>query len=216
MFSAQLIRVEFLPLPRPSSHLKRFVADSLVVSRPRTLCSFAAIPNADLEQILPQHILYVKDLNMHGGEEEKGSSVGLEVLADGKVCKEHAQSSLAEVQECWIAVKTGQNLRIKVDLNMASRQYQVDLNIDGVLRNIWVSDTTDTDEIRNNLIVFSEGVHRTGRSLRRGRLTVGGFKSGSTSSTCADTSSLLTSLAQTLLWRRTFQHKPLFLSVLWK
>lgn len=99
---------------------------------------------------------------MYAGEEEKGSSVGVEVLADGKVCKEHAQSNLGEVQECWIAVKIGQNLRIKVGLNMASRQYQVDLNIDGVLRNIWVSNTTDTDEIRNNLIVFSEGIHRTG------------------------------------------------------
>ena len=151
---------------------------------------------------------------MYAGEEEKGSSVGVEVLADGKVCKEHAQSSLGEVQECWIAVKIGQNLRIKVGLNMASRQYQVDLNIDGVLRNIWVSDTTDTDEIRNNIIVFSEGIHRTGRSLRRGRLMVGGFKTGLTSATCTHKFGQLTALMWTPLWRRTSRHKLRFPSVL--
>lgn len=131
---------------------------------------------------------------MYAVEEEKESSVGVDVLADGNVCKEHAQSSLDKVQKCWITVKIDQNLRIKVDLNMASRQYQVDLNIDGVLRNIWVSDTMDTDEIRNNLIVFSEEIHRTGRSLRRGRLTVGGFKPGSTSATCTHEFGQLTAL----------------------
>ena len=115
---------------------------------------------------------------MYAVEEGNGSSVGVEVLADGHSCKEHAMCSQDEVQECWIAVKIGQALRIKVDLSMASRQYEVDLNIDGVLRNIWVADTTDQDEIRNDLIAFSEGVHRSGRSLRRAKLTVGGYKLG--------------------------------------
>ena len=115
---------------------------------------------------------------MYAEEEGKGSSVSVEVLADGHLCKEHALSLQDEVQECWIVVKTGQNLRIKVDLSIASRQYEVDLNVDGVLRNIWVADSTDQDEMRSNLIAFSEGVHRSGRSLRRSKLAVGGYKLG--------------------------------------
>ena len=97
----------------------------------------------------------------------KGDAVGVIVRSDGVDCPELRLSSEGNNAQCWIAVKAGQAISVLIELELNTSQYQIDLVIDGVLRNIWVSTVTPSNESRKALLECFEGVHKYYRSLFR-------------------------------------------------
>ena len=97
----------------------------------------------------------------------KGDSVAVTVRMDGVDCPELCPSSEGNNSQCWIAVKAGQALSVLIDLELNASQYQVDLVIDGVVRNIWLATVTPRNDSRKALFEFFEGVHKYYRSLFR-------------------------------------------------
>lgn len=100
-------------------------------------------------------------------DEAKGDSVAVTVRTDGVDCPELLPSSEGNSSQCWIAVKASQALSVLIDLELNTSQYQVDLVIDGVLRNIWFATITPRHDSRKALFEFYEGVHKYDRSIFR-------------------------------------------------
>lgn len=115
---------------------------------------------------------------MHFAEPISGCSVTVELFADGMSCPENLSSNDNGNQQCWIAVKAGQNLSIKCNAEMISRKYQVDLIIDGILRNSWLSSEVSKVQTRTASINFSEAVVKEVRSLRMCSLTTSSLQNG--------------------------------------
>lgn len=105
-------------------------------------------------------------------DEDKGDSVAITVRSDGVDCPELRPSSEGNSSQCWIAVKAGQQISVLVDLELKTSQFQVDLVIDGVVRNIWLSTVTPRHENRKVLFEFFEGVHKSFRSIYRSGMYV--------------------------------------------
>ena len=100
-------------------------------------------------------------------DEDKGDSVAITVRTDGVDCPELRPSSEGSNSQCWIAVKASQQISVLVDLELNTSQYQIDLVVDGVVRNIWISTVTPRNENRKALFEFYEGVHKSFRSMYR-------------------------------------------------
>ncbi|KAG7002226.1 hypothetical protein G7Y79_00028g062470 [Physcia stellaris] len=97
----------------------------------------------------------------------KNNDVTAVVRADGLDCPELRRSSAGSSGQCWIAVKSGQAISVFCDLKLEASQYQVDLVVDGVLRNIVVSTVCPRNEDREEIVEFFEGNHKHFRSLFR-------------------------------------------------
>lgn len=97
----------------------------------------------------------------------KNNDVTAVVRADGLDCPELRRSSAGSSGQCWIAVKSGQAISVFCDLKLEASQYQVDLVVDGVLRNIVVSTVCPRNEDRGEIVEFFEGNHKHFRSLFR-------------------------------------------------
>ncbi|KAL8826539.1 MAG: hypothetical protein Q9191_003743 [Dirinaria sp. TL-2023a] len=100
-------------------------------------------------------------------DEAKKDIVAVTVRTDGVDCPELLPSSEGNSSQCWIAVKASQTLSVLVDLKLNTSHYQVDLVIDGVLRNIWLATSTPRNDSRKALFEFYEGVHKYDRSIFR-------------------------------------------------
>ena len=100
-------------------------------------------------------------------DENNGDSIAITVRTDGVDCPELRPSDQGTSCQCWIAVKSGQSLSVLVDLELNTSQYQVDLVVDGVVRNIKLSTVTPKNEGRQATFEFYEGVHKYMRSLFR-------------------------------------------------
>ena len=102
----------------------------------------------------------------------KNNDVTAIVRADGLDCPELGGSSTGSTGQCWIALKSGQALTVFCDVKLETSQYQVDLVIDGVLRNIAVSTVCPRNEDRGEIVEFFEGNHKQFRSLFRSPMVV--------------------------------------------
>ena len=89
------------------------------------------------------------------------------VRADGLDCPELRSSTAGVNGQAWIAVKSGQAISVFCDVKLSASQYQLDLVIDGVLRNIVVSTVCPRNEDREEIVEFFEGNHKYARSLFR-------------------------------------------------
>lgn len=97
----------------------------------------------------------------------KNNDVTAVVRADSYDCPELRRSNAGSVGQCWIAVKSGQKISVFCDLKLEASQYQVDLVVDGVLRNIAASTVCPKHEDREEVVEFYEGNHKHHRSLFR-------------------------------------------------
>ena len=93
-----------------------------------------------------------------------GCSATVEVLADEIICPEHSQSDAEQRLQSWIVIKSGQSISLKCSLRISTKAYQVDLLIDGILRNTFVSPRI-RGMVRREDITFEHGVCRMGRGL---------------------------------------------------
>ena len=92
------------------------------------------------------------------------------VRLDGLDCDELRPSRAGRDGQCWIAVKSGQALSVFCDIKLAVSQYQVDLVVDGVLRNLFLSTVSPKASKRAKIVEFYEGNHKHARSLYRSPL----------------------------------------------
>lgn len=99
-----------------------------------------------------------------------GCSAEVRVLADKAVCGEYQVSGQDTNVQCWIPVVSGQEITVQCDLEMTSFIFQVDLIVDGVLRNTWVSTIGQKAKLRESHIEFEEGIFKSVRSLHRSPL----------------------------------------------
>lgn len=97
----------------------------------------------------------------------QGCSAEVRVLADKALCGEYQVSGQDTNVQCWIPVVSGQEITIQCDLEMTSLIIQVDLIVDGVLRNVWVSTIGQKAKLRESHIEFEEGIFKSVRSLHR-------------------------------------------------
>ena len=104
---------------------------------------------------------------MHYSDGTKNNDVTAVVRADGLDCPTLRPSTAGSDSQCWIAVKSGQAISVFCDVKLAASQYQLDLVIDGVLRNIVVSTVCPRNEDREEIVEFFEGNHKYARSLFR-------------------------------------------------
>ena len=104
---------------------------------------------------------------MHYTDGTKNNDVTAVVRADGLDCPALRPSTAGSDSQCWIAVKSGQTISVFCDVKLAASQYQLDLVIDGVLRNIVVSTVCPRNEDREEIVEFFEGNHKYARSLFR-------------------------------------------------
>lgn len=102
---------------------------------------------------------------MHYIDELNHDCVNVTVRTDGVDCPELRRSVAGPESQCWIAVRSGQSITVLVDLELSTSQFQVDLVVDGIVRNMYVSTVTPKNEGRKNVFEFFQGVVRSQRSL---------------------------------------------------
>ena len=108
------------------------------------------------------------------------------VLADKTPCTEFEVTGVPGddiVSQCWIPVESSQFLTISCNLEMTSLMYHVDLIVDGVLRNVWVSTIGQKSKLRETHIEFEEGIFKQARSLHRSAMKVARLGQGNQSLT---------------------------------
>ena len=101
------------------------------------------------------------------GDTTIGCSAEVRVTADGAECREYKVSGDKTNVQCWIPVESGQQLCIQCELTMTTLLYHVDLIVDGVLRNVWVSTIGQKAKTRDSQFSFEEGIFKSVRSLHR-------------------------------------------------
>ena len=99
--------------------------------------------------------------------QEAGDRIDIAVRADDIDCPELHVSRQWKQNQCWIAVKAGQAISVIVDLELNASQFQADLVVDGILRNIQLSTACPTNTGRKHIFEFYEGVHKFARSMFR-------------------------------------------------
>lgn len=96
--------------------------------------------------------------------------IDVAIRANGVDCPE-LNSSYGQLQyQTWIAVSAGQSITAMVDLKMSASQFQVDLVVDGVLRNHHNSTACPSNKFRQEKMEFFEGIHKIDRSLIRSEM----------------------------------------------
>ncbi len=101
------------------------------------------------------------------------------VLADKVACGEYQVSGQDTNVQCWVPVVSGQELTVQCNLEMTSLVFHVDLIVDGVLRNVWVSTIGQKEKLRESHIEFEEGIFKSVRSLHRSPMKVARLGQGS-------------------------------------
>lgn len=114
---------------------------------------------------------------MHYIDTSAECSVTARICADGTPCDEYHIPSEGENQRCWVSVETGQTLSIDCIIEMTALHYQVDLIIDGVLRNTFLSKSIGDTQKRTESIVFTEGTYKKCRTFFQSHLSVCVLKS---------------------------------------
>lgn len=107
---------------------------------------------------------------MHFIEPVSECSISVNILADGITCREYQPSGGDGNQQCWIAVEANQVLSVQCNVEMVARKYHVDLIVDGILRNSWISSRVEKIQKRASTIDFSKGIYKDIRSLFEGCL----------------------------------------------
>lgn len=108
---------------------------------------------------------------MHFIDPASGCSTSVGICVDGATCHEYKISGGAGNQQCWIAVEADQVLSIQCNIGMIARKHQVDLIIDGILRNTWLSGRLSAKtQVQPALIDFSKGIYKDSRSILECRL----------------------------------------------
>lgn len=73
--------------------------------------------------------------------------------------------------QCYIPLMSEQTITVAVQLDMVSEHFEVDLFVDGVIRNFWQSTRNPVNKHRAPLVVFSQGIYKDTRSLYRSSMT---------------------------------------------
>lgn len=102
---------------------------------------------------------------MHFIDPVSECSVSVNIYVDSTICHEYQLSGRDGNQQCWIAVEADQVLSVQCNVEMYTRRYQVDLIVDGVLRNSWLSSRVEKIQKRAVTIDFSKGIYKDIRSL---------------------------------------------------
>ncbi len=97
-------------------------------------------------------------------DQSTNDSVAVTVRTDAVDCPELRPSNERLECQCWIAVHSGQNISVLVDLELSTSQFQVDLVVDGIVRNMHVSTVTPKNEGRQILFEFYKGIYKNHRS----------------------------------------------------
>lgn len=101
-----------------------------------------------------------------------GNRIGVSVLVNREPAEEYSVSGPQLQQECWIPVGGGDTLSVRCDTTMNTEYFQVDLVVDGVMRNSFGSTKVTKNLKRIEDIMFAEGVYKFQRSLHRSTLKV--------------------------------------------
>ena len=104
-----------------------------------------------------------------------GCSAEVVIHADNIACSEYQVSGVPGQEttlQCWLPIESGQVLTVSCDLEMTSLMYHVDLIVDGILRNVWVSTIGQKAKLRESHIEFEEGIFKHIRSLHRSSMKV--------------------------------------------
>lgn len=109
---------------------------------------------------------------MHYIDTSAKCSVTAMIRADGAPCDEYHIPSEDVGQRCWVSLETGQTLSIDCIIEMTALYCQVDLIIDGVLRNTFLSKSIEDTQKRTESITFTEGTYKKGRTFFQSHLRV--------------------------------------------
>ena len=99
-----------------------------------------------------------------------GFSIDTKICADDKPCDEYQVPSGNQNQRCWVSIKSGQALAVECVLETTAMFYQVDLIIDGVLRNTFLSSTIKHPRKRTAEVNFEQGIYKENKSLYQANL----------------------------------------------
>ena len=106
---------------------------------------------------------------MDSSEQSNGPhpSIVAKVSTDDVPCTEYGVTTNGNTKQSWIAVRNDQIITIECIVRTAKMPYQVDLIVDGILRDVCVNRNSGMDEIP---VSFKTGVLKGSRSLWRGKL----------------------------------------------
>ncbi|KAI9724492.1 MAG: hypothetical protein M1812_000560 [Candelaria pacifica] len=112
---------------------------------------------------------------MRFGETNEDTRGRVTILADGVPCAEYDPVHNGARLSCWIPVKVNQTMKIRCDFKTQAKKCQVDVIVDGILRQTVVH----TTQSRNTTIkeLFSTGYYRKySEPFSRAELLIGDLK----------------------------------------
>ncbi|KAL8672961.1 MAG: hypothetical protein Q9168_002594 [Polycauliona sp. 1 TL-2023] len=99
-------------------------------------------------------------------------------MADGHECPQYKITGDEHGNmQCYIPLMSEQVITIDVDLDMVSEHFEVDLFVDGVIRNFWQSTRNSVNKHRAPSVSFTQAIHKDTRSMYRSDMITAGIPS---------------------------------------
>ncbi|KAL8773157.1 MAG: hypothetical protein Q9209_001833 [Squamulea sp. 1 TL-2023] len=92
----------------------------------------------------------------------------VKIMADGHECPQYNITGDEHGNmQCYIPLMSDQVITAEVALDMVSEHFEVDLFVDGVIRNFWQSTRNTVNKHRAPIVGFTQGIYRDTRSMYR-------------------------------------------------
>lgn len=92
----------------------------------------------------------------------------VKIMADGHECPQYKITGDEHGNmQCYIPLMSEQVITAEVELDMVSEHFEVDLFIDGVIRNFWQSTRNSVNKHRAPIVGFTQGIYKDTRSMYR-------------------------------------------------
>lgn len=98
--------------------------------------------------------------------------VTVKIMADGHECPQYNITGDEHGNmQCYIPLMSEQVITAEVELDMVSEHFEVDLFVDGVIRNFWQSTRNSVNKHRAPIVGFTQGIYKDTRSMYRSDMT---------------------------------------------
>ncbi|KAI4280469.1 MAG: hypothetical protein L6R38_004444 [Xanthoria sp. 2 TBL-2021] len=92
----------------------------------------------------------------------------VKIMADGHECPQYKITGDEHGNmQCYIPLMSEQVVTAEVQLDMVSEHFEVDLFVDGVIRNFWQSTRNSVNKHRAPIVGFTQGIYKDTRSMYR-------------------------------------------------
>ena len=95
----------------------------------------------------------------------------VKITADGHECPQYnIMGDEHGNMLCYIPLMSEQVVTVEVALDMVSEHFEVDLFVDGVIRNFWQSTRNTVNKHRAPIVGFTQGIYKDTRSMYRSEM----------------------------------------------